>query len=172
VNSLSEAWLAVSFNDHKTRGDLVTQEAIQTIQRELLVAHKMGEFCEWLAAFPESIICEALLPIAAQRQRVGVGVLQAAQTLFILFPRCPWTCQEAVRMLLDEWDISLEEVPWYLASVFPEDELLEMLRRLKAEPMSQTQAARLGAVRYWVDIYIAFTAEQANAKRQSILHYF
>jgi hypothetical protein len=59
-----------------------------------------------------------LFPIAVKSQSDDFPVLDAALLLHRLSPECPISCEDAVRALLPGWDISIEQVPFYLAARF------------------------------------------------------
>lgn len=58
-----------------------------------------------------------LFPIAVDAQWNGPACL-AADLLLEFEPTCQVTCEEAIRMMLTNWDPSIEEVPCYLVTQF------------------------------------------------------
>ena len=104
-----------------------------------------------LVNVPGDIIFNALFPIAIREQAVGSGpVALSAYVLYSLNPTCGFSVEEAVSSLLDSWDISIEEVPWYLANQFGRDAVLESVGKIRAEQTDPTVATRLRVIEYWV----------------------
>ena len=72
-----------------------------------------------------------LFPLAISKQEFGKGVYGAAYLLHKLNPPCLISCEEAIDRMLIEWDVSIEEVPSYLADQFGAEEIERTLARLK-----------------------------------------
>jgi hypothetical protein len=90
----------------------------------------------------------ALLPVAVKSQVDGPAYF-AARLLYELNPPCRISPDEAVRALVPGWDVSIEEVPWYLARQFGKPALEAAVRRLEAEATDHDTLLLMGAVRYW-----------------------
>lgn len=74
----------------------------------------------------------------------------AGSLLLRLRPACPLPADEAIRSVLTSWEVSVEELPWYLALTCGEDALWNAIARLDAEPLSDRERLVLHAFRYWV----------------------
>jgi hypothetical protein len=55
-----------------------------------------------------------------------------------------------IRHALTGWEVSVEELPWYLAIVCGEDAVWEALQTLDAEPLSNRERNVLHTFRYWL----------------------
>lgn len=87
------------------------------------------DFCENARRADDSTIFEVLFPLACSsrfglpeaaldEKHYGRPAL-AAHLLFFLRPPSPLSCTEALRFVAgSQWDVSLEEVAWYLATFF------------------------------------------------------
>jgi hypothetical protein len=95
-----------------------------------------------------------LFPIATKSQAHGdFPVLDAALLLHQLSPHCPITCEEAIRALLPEWDVSIEQVPFYLAARFGPARVLQAIASLGPAVTDKSQRVNLDTVSYWVHVY-------------------
>jgi hypothetical protein len=104
-----------------------------------------------LAGAPAPVIFDALFPIAVREQGPGSGpVAMSAYALHALNPSCPLPVDDAVSSLLPSWDISIEEMPWYLAKQFGRDAVLASVERLRARESEKTALTRLSTIEYWV----------------------
>jgi hypothetical protein len=100
------------------------------------------------------VIFDALFPIAVREQGPASGpVAFSAVVLHALNPPCRLSVDDAVASLLPSWDISIEEVPWYLAKQFGRDAILASVERLRAQQRDQTALTRLRTIEYWVGLY-------------------
>ena len=70
-----------------------------------------------------------------------------------LNPPCSLTVNEAVRCLVPEWDISLEEVVFYLAKQFGAAAVIAATDELQSSSLVHEATVSLGTVRYWAGVY-------------------
>ena len=97
------------------------------------------------------VIFDALFPIAVREQGQASGpVAMSAVALHALNPPCRLSVDDAVASLLASWDISIEEVPWYLAKQFGRDAVLASVERLRTRESDKTALTRLSTIEYWV----------------------
>ncbi len=109
---------------------------------------------ERLLQLPGEQQFQVLFPIAARNPYVGeIPVLDAARLLQELNPEWPIPCHDAIRALLPEWSVSLEEVPFYLAARFGPALLYEAIANLESEVTDESQRASLKTVSYWIHVY-------------------
>ena len=100
---------------------------------------------------------EVLFPIAVKAQDHAPSC-PAAELLRQLSPTCPLSCEDVVRALLPEWDVSIEEVPFYIAARFGVARVRQAIERLASEVEGHEEQQRLKTVAYWIDKYVeAFT---------------
>jgi hypothetical protein len=66
---------------------------------------------------------------------------------------CASELSKTIRALLPNWDISIEEVPWYLAGQFGEATFRQAIEDLNREALDHRQRVSLDTVLYWADIF-------------------
>src|SRR4051794_39619373 len=72
-----------------------------------------------LSGVPADTLFDALFPMAVREQGAANGpVAMSAYVLHAMNPTCPLPVDDAVAALLSSWDVSIEEVPWYLVKQF------------------------------------------------------
>jgi hypothetical protein len=104
-----------------------------------------------LSTVSSEVIFRTLFPIAIRAQGAKSGpVAMSAYILDALNPPCPLQVDDAVASLLSEWDISIQEVPWYLVKQFGADQILGSVERLSGKYADNAALVRLRTIRYWV----------------------
>src|ERR1051325_8929523 len=76
-----------------------------------------SEMLERFRYVDTAALFRGLFPVAADSQTNGPAY-PAAWLLYKLKPPCVISCREAVTSLLPHWDVSIEEVVFYLAEQF------------------------------------------------------
>jgi len=74
----------------------------------------------------------------------------AGGRLLRLRPACPVAACEAIRNVLGGWEVSVEELPWYLALACGDDAIWTAMTQLEAEPLTDRQRLVLHTFRYWL----------------------
>ena len=95
---------------------------------------------------------EVLFPIAVKRQ-LDAPSCPAAKLLRELSPACPLSCEDAIRALLSDWDVSIEEVPFYIVARFGVPRVRQAIDRLASELAGGSEKRQLQTVAYWVGKY-------------------
>ena len=95
-------------------------------------------------------VFELLWKRAIKAQSKGGHVFISALTLYKLNIKCPLSPQEAIRQMCDDWEVSIEEVPSYLAKQFSKKVILELIDTFNFK--TEDQNARLETIAYWVKI--------------------
>src|SRR6266542_2212133 len=90
-----------------------------------------------------------LFPLAADSQ-TNSPAFPAAWLLYKLKPDCLISCREAIAALLPEWDISIEEVVFYLAEQFGVPQMMATIEEMRRTITNHSQRTSLDAVRYWL----------------------
>jgi hypothetical protein len=93
-----------------------------------------------------------LFPLATSGQWECPMAFSAALLLHEIKPACPIACKDALRGLFGNWDVSIEEVPWYLRDVFGRQRLLEVVQEMLREPLTDQEKSRLRTVGYWLGV--------------------
>ena len=115
-------------------------------------ARELAPLAERLSRTDSTIAFHALFPFAAHSQDCGPAA-PAAWLLRRVNPKCPISCREAVQEMLTDWDVSIEEVPFYLAEQFGVAEVLATLDELSPTVSGQRPPALIGTIRYWLGCY-------------------
>ena len=110
---------------------------------------------EALRSFEPTTLFDTLFAVSVLAQGGTYPVAFAGCALETLNPPCSLTVDEAVERLMPEWDISLEEVVFYLAKQFGVAAVVEAAERRQSPSLAHEEAVRLRTVRYWAGIYQA-----------------
>jgi hypothetical protein len=107
-----------------------------------------------LADVDPRLLFDTLFPISIRQQGNASGpVAFSAYAIHAINPPCPLTPSAAVSQMVQyEWDISIEEVPWYLANQFGRDEIQKCVADALDHQADESARRRLNTVRYWVDL--------------------
>ena len=116
-------------------------------QRKYLLDH--------LSKLPAEVVVTALLSIFARPEDPELPEIFAQQSLagFLLWHGkhpCPVPLSDAIVGLLDGWNLSIEEVPWYLSREFGAVRVLACIDSLLAQHQSAHHQRVLQTLRYWV----------------------
>ncbi len=108
------------------------------------------EFCIRIRQAEDHNIFDVLFPLACSRFKPSEPLYGmeafAAHILFYLKPSCPISCMDAIRRVSrSDWNLSLKEVPWYLASFFGTDMVDGIIDELEQEDDVQASLAKLTA---------------------------
>ena len=79
----------------------------------------------------------------ARQQNAGV-------ILYKLKPRVHLELKQRIRILLDTWNPSVEQLPFYLTEKCGTIRMLKVLDELKLEPLKERERAALDTLTYWV----------------------
>jgi len=112
-----------------------------TFESYMLIRNKFSQI-------EEAELFLGLYPIAVSSQRHGPA-FNAARLLYELNPACQIICKEAIAAMLPEWDISIEEVPFYLCKQFGVRQVSDEVERLRSASLSGEEVARLNTIQYW-----------------------
>lgn len=105
-----------------------------------------------LKSVDPELLFRTLFPIAARSQGDG-PVAFSAVAIYKLNPPCLLTPVEAITQMIElDWDISIEEVPWYLANQFGDERILECAKELLRIHLDENAQVLLKTVIYWVQI--------------------
>ncbi len=126
-------------------------EAIVARVAQAKTQRDLPQLLQDLVSVDLHLLFNALFPIATKRQGVENGpVAFSAYALYNLNPPCTIAAEDAVKMLIDnEWDISIEEVPWYLTNQFGPESVNQLVEDLQRVMTDDEARVRLRAVLYW-----------------------
>lgn len=116
--------------------------------------HELPDLIRELENVEPELLFDTLFPIAVRSQGGNNGpVAFSAYVLHAINPPCPLAPGDALsEMVKQEWDISIEEVPWYLANQFGADELLTSIAAALSNEANEAARTRLETARYWVGL--------------------
>lgn len=122
-----------------------------------------------LLRLPSDAAFHLLFPLAATYSDISD---LAACLLIEVEPRCPLTCEDALRMLAD-WQVSDHLVPFYLKLMFGKASLLEAVASMAAQ-MDRPGAQPMRTIAYWVkfpsvETIDGFMRDRAKGTRGSAL---
>ncbi len=106
---------------------------------------------EKLSVFNESELFDTLFPNSIRRQSPGKGVAFSAYALNELNPKATISLEEAIDSLLLEWDISIEEVVFYLSKQFGKENIELKAKEIKGS-LTGEEIVRLETIEYWLGI--------------------
>lgn len=127
---------------------------VNAIRAALLAVEKSGDCASLqtrLRAEEPGELFNALFPIATAPQADGPAY-RAAKLLIQMNPSCQLSPTDAVRRMLDGWDVSLEEVPLYLAKQFGKASIARVVALLRKEFLEGEQEVRLRTITYWLEV--------------------
>ena len=113
---------------------------------------ELAPLIERLRQTDSTVAFNALFTIASHSQDRGPAA-PAALLLWRVNPKCPISCQEALMEMLDEWDISIEEVPFYLARQFGISTVRATTEELLTTIAAERQRINLETILYWLGCY-------------------
>ncbi len=141
------------------------------------------ELCAQLHQSKDQDVFEALFSYACLRPTPPDASPDfASQLLFTIRPACPIPCREAIGTVVNsDWDVSIEELPWYIAHTFGPEAVYRVLEELEqVESVQESRKAHkewvtaqpldrrhhgpaplpgseviLDAFRWWVDAFVA-----------------
>lgn len=121
-------------------------------------ARDLAPLAERLRQTESATAFRALFPFAAHSQELGPAA-PAAWLLLEVNPKCPITLREAVGELLSDWDISIEEVPFYLAEQFGAEAVSQVVTELRSGA-GKTQRTILDTIEYWLGCYQSMLGDE------------
>lgn len=108
---------------------------------------------ESLRPFESHWLFETLFSLSVQEQGKGQPVAASAYALNALNPDCPLELRVAVESLLPNWDISIEEVVFYLVKQFGAEAVMQTASELGEKCNAGTSATLLRGISYWAGMF-------------------
>lgn len=99
----------------------------------------------------DSALFEILWPEAIKSQSINRDVLLSALTLYHLNIKCSINLKSAILQMYDEWDLSLEEVPWYLVNQFSEIEVRNIINEISQKAEFKGKEVISKTILYWLN---------------------
>jgi len=75
----------------------------------------------------------------------------AGRMLVKIQPKCQESADEVLLKILDNWNVSAEEIVWYLGKQFGRNELINAASRIEQLEISDRAKAALGSFRFWTE---------------------
>jgi hypothetical protein len=76
----------------------------------------------------------------------------AGGLLWKLKPKYKRNVREDIRRSLQNWDVSIEELPWYLAEVLGIEKVRAEVKALLLEPLDETSRKKAKTYLYWLSV--------------------
>jgi hypothetical protein len=130
----------------------MTVDELTVAVREANRSNTWPSLVERMRQVDEDDLFRLLFPLATSGQWECPMAFSAALLLHEIKPACPISCKEALRGLFGNWDVSIEEVPWYLRDVFGRQRVLEVVQEMLHEPLTDQQKSRLRTIGYWLGV--------------------
>ena len=129
--------------------------AAQKMTRDELIAairdtHANGNWADFVATFRDADAPQHFATVfahAIEQQAIGAAVYDAAKLLHDANLTCRISCEEAIIAMLPNWDVSIEEVPWYLKNQFGKDRVSEGVERVRKRVSSDQEQRKLDTIR-------------------------
>ncbi len=111
------------------------QQRAEQNKQEKVLRQACGTLSDLIRQAEDRDLFGVLFPLACGRFNPFEGpTVLSAHLLLQLKPLCPVSCTAAIRRISrSEWDLSLEEVPWYVADQFGTEEVYQGLDALEAD---------------------------------------
>src|SRR5687767_4983603 len=107
-----------------------------------------------LQQLPELQRAEAIFGVFSDQSRPETAFDDqeiAGALLISLCPKCRQSLDEILRSTAGGWNVSVEQLPFYLRDVFGRDAVVEAATRLGREyPEESREARALGTIRWWL----------------------
>jgi hypothetical protein len=113
---------------------------------------ELAPLLEHLRQSDSTATFHSLFHFAAHSQDAGPAA-PAALLLRRLNPPCPISCRQAVGEMLTDWDVSIEEVPFYLAEQFGVAQVRTTVAELRSSHAGKTESTLLDTIEYWLRCY-------------------
>ena len=91
-----------------------------------------------------------IFALAIEQQSIDATVYDAARLLYEARLTCTVSCELAIEAMLPSWDISIEEVPWYLRDHFGVDHVRQALMNVRRRMSSNREQRVLDTIEYWL----------------------
>jgi hypothetical protein len=116
--------------------------------------HTLHQLRVKLQGLPPLQRAEALLDVFADRTRPETAYADqelAGQLLVALVPECRRSLDEILLATAPCWNVSVEQLPFYLREVFGRERVLQAARSLRARfPADTREALALETVHWWL----------------------
>ncbi len=140
----------------------MNSEEIVARVTEAKTPQDLPQLLQDLGSVDQHLLFKTLFPIATKQQGVENGpVAFSAYTQYNLDPPCAIAAEDAIQVLIgNEWDISIEEVPWYLTNQFGYECVKRCVQDLQCTMTEDEVCVRLRTILYWA----ALTPDHVKTK--------
>jgi len=126
---------------------------------------QLAQSIESLRQFDEREIFDTLFFLSVRKQGDGLPVAYAAVALEELNPKCLINLRQALEAILPEWDISIEEVVFYLMRQFGMKAMRSTQLEIQASSnLASIEEKRLNTIMYWAKIWVEEHQTDQSAK--------
>jgi hypothetical protein len=126
---------------------------------------QLAQSIDSLRQFDERELFDTLFFLSVRQQGDGLPVAYAAVALKELNPKCLISPRQALEAVLPEWDISIEEVVFYLMRQFGMNAMRSAQLEIQADSnLASIEEKRLKTVMYWAQIWLEKHQTDQSAK--------
>lgn len=113
--------------------------------------YTLHQLRKMLEAMPRYQRFEALLPVFTDPSQQRYGQYIAGKLLLSLRPRCSRSIEEILRAVAPAWDVSVEELPFYLLHVFGRERVVAAAAEVSQKYESgSAEHVTLAAIEWWL----------------------
>ena len=116
-------------------------------------ANSTGQWSDLVASTKSSQDPETfrvVFSLSIEQQSIDATVYDAARLLYEAAPNSTLSCELAIQAMLPTWDISIEEVPWYLRNHFGIHDVREAISNIRKRILSNREIRVLETIEYWL----------------------
>ena len=131
---------------------MIERSAQQLRQNVCEGKNTYGQLKFVMARSPKEVVFEALYGIFRDAPESSYREQQVAGRLLLdLLPPCPLPLVDCIAGVLSTWNLSVEELPWYLAKCFGADAVEDALKQLEMRPaLSDRETRSIETFRFWL----------------------
>ncbi len=140
-----------------TKPNLWTPKSLQDLQLVDLFVDQLSKldgdrFRSFIATQPSDFTFHALFELSCRG--LSAVACTSASTLLDLNIPCPISCVNIVRdIAMSNWNVSLEQLPWYAVRQFGIDTVRESVAAVRQEALTQEQWVLLDTILYWAPLW-------------------
>ena len=86
-------------------------------------------------------------PNSFERQQLS------GRMLYAIRPKIHFKLEEVLRPCLEHYDVSVEELPWYFCSLMGNERVLDVVKKMEQEVLSEKERINLETFGFWAKNY-------------------
>ena len=113
------------------------------LHRKLSHSSRKDTFFGLISVFQQPLDADAVFPCQELAGRLLLG----------LKPKCYLEPEQIIESVLETYNASIEELPWYLAEKHGMETVLDAIEQVESKPISDRGKKVLNTFRYWLQSY-------------------